>query len=221
MKISEIFLSINGEGQKAGLPTVFVRTFGCNLRCSYCDSMYAVEGSDSIEMSVAEIKEAISRYFCNRVTFTGGEPLLQKGANSLVYELLESGYEVEIETNGAVDLKYLIQGYEFIDPSGDLDLSITMDWKCPSSGQREKMIESNLSILRSCDTLKFVVGSKEDLQELVNMYKRTKAQVYVSPVFGQIEPKEIVEFLLDNKMDNVRMQLQLHKFIWPVDMRGV
>lgn len=211
MKISEIFLSINGEGKFAGAPTIFVRVHGCNLRCSYCDSMYAVEGTDYTDMTVDDILEEVKLLSCNRVTLTGGEPLLQKDAIDLINVLIFNRYEVEIETNGAVDILNYVGS----------NTTITMDWKCPSSGMVDRMNQRNLAMLRSSDVLKFVVGSLEDLHEMKRVSKQTQAQIFVSPVFGNIEPKDIVQYVLDNELYNVRVQLQLHKYIWDPDMKGV
>ena len=212
MKINEIFYSISGESIQAGRLAIFIRTFGCPCRCSYCDSMYAVEGTDYKEMSIEDILTEIKQYDCKYVVLTGGEPLIQSDSNELIRALVENSYHVEIETCGAVD----------ITPLEDIeDITITMDWKCPSSGMLDKMLESNLEHLAPYDVLKCVVGSEEDLDEMARVSKLTSAQVFVSPVFGKIEPKEIVEYLMNNSLTDVRMQLQIHKFIWPVDMRGV
>ena len=216
MKINEIFCSINGESARGGLRTVFIRTFACNLRCSYCDTMYAVEGSEFHDMSVDDIISAVSKYDCKRVTLTGGEPLLQSDALDLIEKLSKGGYEVEIETNGAVELDSLIALKRDYDA-----ILITMDWKCPTSGMNGKMKYENLRILYEDDVVKYVVGSIEDLEEMKHTIGKTDAQIYVSPVFGKIELKEIAEYIINNKLDNVRFQLQTHKFIWPVDMRGV
>lgn len=216
MKINEIFCSINGESARGGLRTVFVRTFGCNLRCSYCDTMYAIEGDDFSNMTVDEVISEVSKYECNRVTLTGGEPLLQPDALDLIEKLSKSRYEVEIETNGAVELDSLItlkRDYGTI--------LITMDWKCPTSGMNDKMKYENLRLLYEDDVVKYVVGSKEDLDEMKNTMDKTDAQIYVSPVFGKIELKEIAEYIINNKLNNVRFQLQIHKLVWRADMRGV
>lgn len=215
MKINEIFLSISGESFEAGKPAVFIRAHGCNLRCSYCDSLYAVEGLDYTEMTVDEIVTQVSQFECEKIIFTGGEPLDQLDAIELIGRLLTDGYNVEIETNGAVDLAILDRF------TNDANMTITMDWKCPSSNMRKKMIESNLRKLRSIDVLKFVVSSAEDLDEMQEVSKVTSAQCFVSPVFGKIEPKEIVEYILENKLFDVRFQLQIHKIIWDSNLRGV
>ena len=214
MKINEIFCSLSGEARLAGYRSIFIRTFSCNLRCSYCDSMYAVEGNDFVNMTVDEILEKIKPYECRHVVFTGGEPLLQQDAIDLIKALSENGYSVEIETNGAVDVK----------PVKDLmldNVTITMDWKCPTSGMLDKMIEDNLNELDYEDVVKCVVGSKKDLEEARRINGLTFASVYLSPVFGKIELKEIADFILDNKLNDIRMQIQLHKLCWPADMRGV
>lgn len=230
MKISEIFQSIDGEGITAGFPAMFIRTFGCNLRCTYCDSMYAVEGKDYKEMSVDEIVSAVlaKNKFCTRVTLTGGEPLLYPEALELIVRLLDnyttSIRTVNVETNGAVDLKPL---YEKLPSRVLKNVIVTMDWKSLTSGMSDKMLESNLHLLRNQDVLKFVVGSSADLHQMKSViYDMNVAgifpdNVFVSPVFGNIEPKEIVDYLLKNNLWWIRMQLQMHKFIWPPEMRGV
>lgn len=212
MKISEIFVSINGESLYAGLRTVFIRTFGCNIRCSFCDSLYAVEGTDYVDMSIDDILDKVDQYQCRRVTFTGGEPLIQKDALQLVQRLVNKGYTVEIETNGAVD----------IEPYNKMDnVVITMDWKCPTSGMNSRMLDSNLHKLRPTDVIKFVVGSHDDLLEMERIDRMTEAQSYVSPVFGAIELKDIANYLIANHLNNIRFQLQIHKCIWESNKRGV
>lgn len=212
MKISEIFLSIDGEGPRAGYLATFIRTFGCPLRCSYCDSLYALEGNDFVGMSIDLIMQEVEELGCKRVTLTGGEPIIQSDALALVSELAANDYEVQIETSGAVDyIPYLSMGNVFV----------TADWKCPSSGMADRMLRDQVKYLRDIDVLKFVVGSKEDLLEMKEMYDKTAAQIFVSPVFGKIEPKDIVEFVKENRLYDARVQLQLHKYIYPVDMRGV
>ena len=212
MKINEIFVALNGESTFAGLRTVFIRTFGCSLRCDFCDTMYAVEGNEFVEMTIDEILEKIKPYECPRITITGGEPLQQSGAIELVKKLVHEGYHVEIETNGAVPVD---------DVAFMPGVTLTMDWKCPSSKMNKKMLESNLEMLSEDDVIKFVVGTDEDLEEVLKVYKKTAAQCYISPVFGKIELPKMVQFILDNKLDDVRMQLQQHKIIFDPNMRGV
>lgn len=215
MKINEIFCSINGESRFAGLRTVFVRTFGCNILCNYCDTLYAVKGDDFKEMAIYEIIREVDKYECKRVTLTGGEPMLQRDALDLIDALIHKGYTVEVETNGAVDLANLV-GKNY----GNR-LLITMDWKCPGSGMRDKMIDSNLEILTTNNVVKCVVSDKADLEEIKRIHSLTWATVYVSPVFGRIEPKEIAEYIINEKLNDVVCQLQIHKFIWSADTRGV
>ena len=214
MKINEIFESINGEGKFAGLRTTFVRTFGCNIKCSYCDTQYACVGNDYSEMSIDDILRTLNKYNCQRVTLTGGEPLLQPDAIDLLKALSSIHYLVEIETNGAVDLTPFVS-------NNIVNIMFTMDWKCPSSSTNDKMVRKNLGLLTENDVIKFVVGCQEDLYEMLKIAPLTRASVFVSPVFGQIEPQEIVQFILDNKLDNVRLQLQQHKIIWDPNTRGV
>lgn len=212
MKVVEIFNSIEGEGKRAGLPATFIRLFGCNLRCSYCDSMYAVEGSNYKEMSISEILEVLDNFDCPNVTVTGGEPLIHKDIVEFLKILCDKGYWVNVETNGSISLPYR-----------DLDnrLFYTVDYKTTSSGMKNSMLKEIL--LTENDVLKFVVGTQQDLNEALLWYNELnyKPEIYVSPVFGNIEPKQLVEFILKNKLWNWKVQLQLHKFIWNPNMRGV
>jgi 7-carboxy-7-deazaguanine synthase len=226
MLISEIFNSIEGEGIRSGYLATFIRTYGCNLRCNYCDSIYAVDETVDLfgnknfkQMTVQDIVNECKHIGNERITFTGGEPLIQKDAKELIDELLGNHFEVNIETNGAVPIKDFIYF-----KNRDLSkLIITMDWKSPYSGMRDKMIEENLKDLRSFDVLKFVVATKEDLDDMKNTLENNGiyCNVFVSPVFGKIEPFEIVDYLKQNNLQNTRVQLQIHKLIWDKNMRGV
>lgn len=220
MKINEIFKSISGEAARAGFPVIFIRTYGCNLRCTYCDSMYALEGGDYKVMTPEQIVAECYNYGVKRVVFTGGEPLLQPDAPELVDLLCNNGYEVEIETNGAVDLQEFHK--KLTTKRNDL-LSYTMDFKSIASGMSHKMLTNNLEFLTAKDVVKFVVGCQQDLEQMKAILDSCKvcAQVFVSPIFGQIEPADIVKFVLDNNLHNVRTQLQIHKIIWDKDKRGV
>jgi 7-carboxy-7-deazaguanine synthase len=214
-KVQEIFKSIEGEGLRAGFPATFVRLFGCNLHCSYCDTRYSCEGEDYTDMTLYEIIEAVKQLEVPFVTLTGGEPLLQEDAFFLVHSLVKAGFQVNIETNGSINVKhYLAFGQAVM---------VTLDYKCPSSEMESLMEPFQIETLRETDVLKFVVGSINDLDTMQTVLESypTQAQVFVSPVFGRIQPKEIVQYVLDNKLHNCRVQLQLHKFIWPADMRGV
>ena len=230
MKVCEIFRSIEGEGLRTGQAAVFVRLHGCNLRCSYCDSMYAVEGNDYKQMSVAEVVDAVEAYRTESgvqcVTLTGGEPLLHAGVDEFLQTLCEKDFKINIETNGTVPCKWQ-----------HANLFYTMDWKCKSSGMSGKMRIENLATLRSNDVLKFVVGADEDLSETESVVARlaqikaTDAQeatgmpsIYVSPVFGTLDYDKIVDWMLSSKImteNNARFQVQLHKVIWDPDKRGV
>lgn len=220
MRVAEKFISINGEGTRAGELAVFVRFTGCNLRCSYCDTMWANEpGCPYEEMSPAQICEYVRSTGIKNVTLTGGEPLLQKDMGELISLLIsEGGVRVEIETNGAVDLR----------PFAELSEGrpvFTMDYKLPSSGCEDRMIAENFSVLEAEDTVKFVSGSRADLEragEIIEKYGLLdRCHVYFSPVFGKIEPAEIVDFMLNKRMNKARIQIQMHKVIWDPNARGV
>ena len=220
MRVAEKFISINGEGTRAGELAVFVRFTGCNLRCSYCDTMWANEpGCPYEEMSPEQICDYVRSTGIKNVTLTGGEPLLQKDMDKLISLLIsECGVRVEIETNGAVDLR----------PFAELPEGrplFTMDYKLPSSGYEDRMIAENFSVLEKEDTVKFVSGSRTDLEragEIIEKYGLLdRCHVYFSPVFGRIEPAEIVDFMLNKRMNKARIQIQMHKVIWDPNERGV
>lgn len=224
MNICELFLSIDGEGIRTGDTAVFIRKTLCNLHCSYCDSAYTFTNDESTEMSIDEIVAKCNEIGkgCKRVTYTGGEPLFGRNdtekqeIHSLLNALTDAGYEVNVETNGAVDLAPWLAD---VRRNG----FFTMDWKSIGSGMSKFMLEGNLALLNEHDVLKFVVGSKEDLDQMKHVLSahNIKAKVYVSPVFGNIEPVDIVNYIMDNKLHNVRVQLQLHKYIWNPNKRGV
>ena len=216
-KVNEIFLSIDGEGYRTGLPVVFIRLYGCNLNCSYCDTRYSCEQQEYKEMSLYDILVEVLSYGVPRVTLTGGEPLIHPGVKDLIVSLVANDIEVNIETNGAVDLD------EFIEFKYNSKVVFTMDYKCKSSGMEDKMILSNLEFLQPKDVIKFVVSNYNEMakMEFILESSKCKAQPYVSPVFGAIEPKELVDYVLDNKLNNVKVQVQLHKIIWNPNERGV
>lgn len=223
MLVNEIFKSIEGEGIRAGYPCVFVRFQGCNLNCSYCDTAYAHSQGDLQEFDemtpytiLARAKELSPDG--GLITLTGGEPLLQdyEEMNILVQLLQNAGFWINFETNGSIE----IGGCRF----NNCGIMYTMDVKCPSSGVSHLMYLPNLERLGAGDVVKFVVGSQEDLmfmKDIVDSGALTLVDIFVSPVFGKIEPGEIVAFLLEHHLDNVRMQLQMHKFIWDPNKRGV
>ena len=217
-KVVEIFESINGEGMRAGEIAVFVRMKGCNLSCNYCDTMWANEADCEFEeMTADRIVERVKKSGIKNVTLTGGEPLLQKDADKLLKLFSdEKDIRVEIETNGSVNLSPFLK-YE--------NTSFTMDYKLPESDMEKYMDLENFKILRKKDTLKFVASSVNDLKKAKDIIEKydliDRVNIIFSPVFGKIELTDIVDFLKDNKLNDVRMQLQMHKFIWAPDERGV
>ena len=219
MRVAETFISINGEGTRAGELAIFVRFQGCNLRCSYCDTLWANEPDCPCEeRTPEEIDRFVRAAGVTNVTLTGGEPLLQPELPRLLDLLLrDNRLRVEIETNGAVDLA----------PFCRLEHRpvFTMDYKLPSSGMEQHMHCDNFALLQPEDTVKFVSGSREDLdraRELIQTYDLTRrCHVYLSPVFGSIDPADMVSYMTQHRMNEVRLQLQMHKFIWDPDKRGV
>lgn len=218
--VSEIFESIDGEGYHAGKPTVFFRTIGCNLRCSWCDSKYTFEEDKSSKwMTVEEALSEIDKFGEIHVTITGGEPLLEenkKWMTEFIQRLLRNNYVVDVETNGAIDYRYWKNEFK------DNDFVLIMDWKAPSSKMNKFMIESNLSILDESDIIKIVVTDNDfdEVERIVN--SKTKAQIYISPVFNQVTMEKIPEFILKHKeCDNLRCQIQMHKIFWDPNKRGV
>lgn len=226
MKIVEIFDSIDGEGLRTGQTATFIRLAGCNLRCSYCDTLYALFGEDEpceyTEMSIDEILSRVNKRF-KRITLTGGEPLLHKDSAELVSRLLKDGYEVNIETNGAVDIA------EFSAKVGDVsNMFYTIDYKLPSSGMSERMIWDNFLSLRPCDVVKFVVGSGEDVNMMKSVMDRLSEKydvmphIYAGVVFGEYEPQKLIEHIMNEPvLKDVVFQLQIHKVIWNPEERGV
>ena len=225
MKVVEKFISINGEGTHAGELAVFIRFKGCNLNCSYCDTDWANEADCSYEeMSPEEIAEYVTDTGVTNVTLTGGEPLLQEEMPELLDELLcvkrgqspQTHLRVEIETNGSIDISPFCAGHRPV---------FTLDYKLPSSGCESGMRVSNFKLLGADDTVKFVCGSEEDLiraREITEEHGLIgRCNIYLSPVFGQIEPARIVDFMMAHGMNGVRLQLQLHKAIWHPEARGV
>ncbi|CBZ03433.1 putative 7-carboxy-7-deazaguanine synthase QueE [Clostridium botulinum] len=218
-KVVERVVSINGEGRRCGQLAIFIRFAGCNLNCSYCDTLWANEKDVPYEvLSSKDIYEYIKSKEVKNVTLTGGEPLLQKGIMELL-KLLSKDKElyVEIETNGSILLD------EFLNIENSP--SFTMDYKLPLSNMENKMALDNFKYLTKKDTVKFVSGSIEDLEkarEIINKYNLVdKTSVYISPVFGKINLDTIVEFMKNNRMNGVNLQLQLHKIIWEPSKRGV
>lgn len=211
LKVNEIFHSIQGESSQAGRPCVFVRLTWCNLRCAWCDTAYAFE--EGRELSVGAILEKVASHGTFYVLVTGGEPLLQPGVHDLLGELLDRGHEVALETGGSLDISDV-----------DRRVAIVLDLKCPGSGMAGKNRWDNLDRLKPTDEVKFVIADRAD-------YEWTRAVIserglagrcglLVSPVHGQLRPRALAEWVLADRLP-VRLQIQLHKYIWPPDMRGV
>lgn len=210
MKVNEIFFSIQGEGILMGEPTVFVRTTGCNLRCSWCDSKYAYE--DGKEMTVDEILKEVRSYPVDNVCLTGGEPLIQGNIGLLIRRLLNRGYNVCVETNGSISIRNLARTHR---------LMLSMDIKCPSSGEQAKMLFSEIKHLSEVDQLKFIIADEKDYEfakETISKH-RPRCSVIFQPVWGT-EMKWLAELILDDGLD-VRVMPQLHKIIWGEGATGV
>lgn len=211
LKVNEIYFSIQGESTFAGLPCIFIRLTYCNLRCTYCDTEYAFYSGQ--DLSIDEILEKISVFDCKLVELTGGEPLVQPEAISLMKRLCDNDYQVLLETGGSLP----ING---IDPN----VRIIMDLKCPSSGMMKKNLYENIHHLKSTDEIKFVIGTRDDFdwaKEIIAKYNlEQKCVVLFSVVFGKLQPVELVNWILKDNL-KVRFQLQMHKFIWEPSMKGV
>ena len=216
LRVNEIFGSIDGEGIRTGELATFIRLAGCNLRCRYCDTAYALMMTQGNEMSIDEIIKAVKDIGYKNITLTGGEPLLQKNSYKLIDELIKNGFRVNIETSGSIDITPLL----------DKNVIITLDYKTKSSGMNDKMIISNYEKLRETDVLK-IVCNRDDLDSIKPILKSNiKAFIYLSPIYKEIEPYELVEYLKTlNKegynTDKMRVQVQLHKIIWNPNERGV
>ncbi|MES2012395.1 MAG: 7-carboxy-7-deazaguanine synthase QueE [Pseudomonadota bacterium] len=204
LKIHEIFHSLQGESSRVGLPTVFVRLTGCPMRCVYCDTAYAFSGGSNIEIS--DILLQVAEYGTQYVTVTGGEPLAQKDCHQLLKGLCDAGYNVSLETGGAMDISGV-----------DERVSVILDIKTPESGEVENNKWANLALLKSKDEVKFVLCSRADYEwakDVLAKYKLAeKCPVLFSPVYSQVNPTELAEWVLADKLP-VRMQVQLHKILW-------
>ncbi|HAR47095.1 MAG TPA: putative 7-carboxy-7-deazaguanine synthase QueE [Firmicutes bacterium] len=216
MRVVEKFVSINGEGLRSGELAVFIRFANCNLRCSYCDTKYSFINPIYTEESVDELVRYVKSTGVKNVTLTGGEPLIQNEIKELMIELSNIGNRIEIETNGSIN----IAPYLNIP-----NVTFTLDYKLKGSGMEKYMDLTNYDLLRKNDVIKFVVSDYDDLEKTKEIIKKydliNKANCLISPVWGRIEFEEIVNFLKDNKLNDVKMQLQIHKIIWDKDKRGV
>lgn len=219
MIVNEIFGSIDGEGLRTGELATFIRLAGCNVRCSYCDTEYALKINQGTKMTVNQILEKVKKIGYKNITLTGGEPLIHKDVAVLINKLAVEGYNVNIETNGTQDID-LYTDYQ--------NVFITMDYKTISSGVNNKMNVSRLETLRECDVLKFVIGSEEDIKDIKQLLQTAniKSYIYFSPVFEKVQPSRLVDFLKELhdtgiRTDKTRVQVQLHKIIWKPNKRGV
>ncbi|MGM0804758.1 MAG: 7-carboxy-7-deazaguanine synthase QueE [Bacillota bacterium] len=222
----EIFETVEGEGLQAGYPTVFVRVFHCNLRCTWCDTTYSyAPAKPEFEATIEEIVNTIKSFRSQRICFTGGEPLIHREKSAallLAMADLEHIVDIHIETNGAIDL----QPFEQLRNSHhDLQkkMRFVMDYKLPASGEMDRMHMDNFKELQHQDEIKFVVGSVNDFEitkQVVSEHYRN-GQISVSPVWESMPPRRLVELLLENPLPNAKLSLQLHKVIWHPEERGV
>jgi 7-carboxy-7-deazaguanine synthase len=204
LQITEIFYSLQGESRTVGWPTVFVRLTGCPLRCGYCDTRYAYSGGKPV--AIDDIVRQVADYQAAYVTVTGGEPLAQPGCRALLTQLCDAGYQVSLETSGAVDISAI-----------DARVSIVMDLKTPASGESGRNLWQNIDLLRPQDQLKFVVCDEQDYQWAKQMLTEhqlpSRCEVLLSPAFGEVEGATLADWVLADRLP-VRMQLQLHKILW-------
>jgi 7-carboxy-7-deazaguanine synthase len=204
LRVHEIFHSLQGESSRVGLPTVFVRLTGCPMRCVYCDTAYAFTGGENMELD--QIMVQVSEYGTRYVTVTGGEPLAQKECLVLLKKLCDASYEVSLETGGAIDTSGV-----------DNRVTVILDVKTPGSGEVEKNLWDNLQHLKPKDEVKFVLCNRSDYdwakQVLAERAIVSKCSVLFSPVYNQVNPTELAEWILHDRLP-VRMQVQLHKILW-------
>lgn len=208
MRLSEIMLSLQGEGKQTGKLTTFVRFYGCNLKCTYCDTLHAVEGDKYVNTDMDEILATVREIGAKNICLTGGEPLYREGIYDFIFKLEEEGFIVVIETNGAVELRD-IRDRKFI---------YCMDVKCPSSGMQDLMNLDNLSILLPQDEVKFVISDRLDYEfakDIIAKYP-TKADIIFSPVFESdrtTNAGQLASWIIEDKLNGVRLGLQMHKLI--------
>jgi 7-carboxy-7-deazaguanine synthase len=216
MQVIEKFVSINGEGLKQGELALFIRFANCNLRCSYCDTKYSFINPEFTNESIDEIVEYAKSKKIKNITLTGGEPLIQDGIKELIIKLANNNFNIEIETNGSVSIK------EFLNIP---NVSFTLDYKLPVSLMEKYMDFSNYEFVTKKDSVKFVCGNLSDMERAYEIIKKynliEKTNCLFSPIFNMIDLKEMVNFLIDNNLNGVRLCLQIHKIIWDPSERGV
>ncbi len=219
LNLCEIFYSLQGESSFAGLPCVFVRLSGCNLNCSWCDTVYAK--TESKKVSIRKIVKRVKAFGCSLVEITGGEPLIQENTPDLISLMIQEGFQVLVETNGSLSIKNL--------PGECIKI---IDIKCPLSGESNKNFLGNLELINKKDEIKFVIAGKEDYDfakdiihtKLMDMDNGSPVipckNIHLSPVFGKINPKELAEWIIQDRL-KARLSMQIHKLIWDPDKRGV
>jgi 7-carboxy-7-deazaguanine synthase len=213
LRVNEIFYGIQGESSHAGRPCVFIRLTGCNLRCSWCDTPYAYE--EGTDMDMETVLKSIEGYGCPLTEVTGGEPLVQKETPELIRRLLEKDYTVLLETNGSLDVSAV-----------DRRCVKILDIKCPSSGESDRNDLRNLERLTERDEIKFVIANREDYDFARNILRLIGEMppganiVHFSPLFGRMEPQVLAAWMLEDRLP-ARLQLQIHKILWPAERRGV
>jgi len=221
-KVNEIFTSIQGEGIHTGLPTTFIRFSGCNLRCRWCDTKYALDPGNGKDMSIEEILSTVKKDNGKYICLTGGEPLLQPDISRLIGDLIDEGYNVDIETNGSIDISNLVKDHP--------DLMISMDVKPPSSGESESLLVSNISELRGSDQLKFIIEDEKDLDHVFMILEKfvPPSNIILTPCSsgdGRFIAERLIAKLKDPNLSEVlkrtRLMVQTHKVIWDPDQKGV
>ena len=213
LRVNEIFYSIQGESTFAGFPCIFIRMTGCNLRCTYCDTTYAYEKGDDIPLD--SILTTVKKFACNLIEVTGGEPLIQDETPDLISALIKNGYTVLLETNGSQDISTV-----------DTRCTRIVDIKCPSSGMDNNNYWKNLDYITPNDQLKFVIAHRQDylyakkVLDAAAIKRRKKLLINFSPVFNEIDLKDLAGWILADNLP-VRLQIQLHKYIWGEHTKGV
>jgi len=213
LRVNEIFYSIQGESTLAGFPCIFIRMTGCNLRCTYCDTTYAYEKGDDIPLD--SILTTVKKFACNLIEVTGGEPLIQDETPDLISALIKNGYTVLLETNGSQDISTV-----------DTRCTRIVDIKCPSSGMDNNNYWKNLDYITPNDQLKFVIAHRQDylyakkVLDAAAIKRRKNLLINFSPVFNEIDLKDLAGWILADNLP-VRLQIQLHKYIWGEHTKGV
>lgn len=212
--IVENFVSLDGEGTRAGQPTIFIRLAGCNLQCSFCDSKYSWNCDDAVHMTLNDLMtqvKTLSDEWVKNITVTGGEPLISPDVDTLLLSLCDEGYNVNVETNGTISPRV-----------HHPNLFYTIDYKCKFSGMNDYMNMDIYKNLTDKDIVKFVVANDDDMNDTLKIIKQYPyIKYYYSPVFGEIELEQIANFIINNHLYNAQLQVQLHKLVWDPEMRGV